>query len=413
MILCAVELLEPRTLFAGTVTAGGAYQATAGSAVFINGGGSVKRFDFGDPQAAHNTFKGYNAAHVYSAPGVYSASETDTAGNAVTHVVTVASASAPVKVVGFLDADLKAAVAGSTLLLQRGKIYDCWATNYVKQSIFIDATGTGDAPVIRMRNAGTYAFFVMGGAQPSISNVVIDSNEPLASYPGKVARHGFYLKDGGATIRNVVFKNLDNGIQGSQWTRNVYVADCVFEDTIRSCGIYGGGSGWTITGDSFGQSRYEHDLRFSIGQYEPIPSYVLIDACSFANRYGTKENVTLRDVRYASIQNSNFHYKWLQIGQGTPNSWDSAKDVLVENNVFDNGAYIQVNPLASATINSNLFIDSGNLHNPIYATGGCAMKAANNTWQVKSATTKTLIYRFSYNGLMPSVSESGDRVVVK
>src|SRR5438552_2604317 len=44
----------------------------AGQPLFLDNGGSLFRFDFGDPAGRFNALRGYNAVHVYDSPGNYS-----------------------------------------------------------------------------------------------------------------------------------------------------------------------------------------------------------------------------------------------------------------------------------------------------------------------------------------------------
>lgn len=254
----------------------------------LNGGDeSTARFewDFGDPGSPYNTLVGWNAAHIYDSPGLYtltlrvtnSLRETSTKS---IPVLVIPAARTPIHVSPTGDdlndgltpatavrslARVEGMIHDNTMVcLQRGGVYPTeWGVATDSRNVLITAYGQGADPVIRFDNPTPYLKMIYVTTQARnvvIENITFDSPFTLSdSIVGAIEVHGV-----NTTVRNCRFGNVSYAITtGGGAASGAYG----LLTQNNKCGAIGAyflwieGADQTHLGNVVGDSIEQHNIR--------------------------------------------------------------------------------------------------------------------------------------------------------
>lgn len=243
-------------------------------------------WNFGDPNGRFNTLVGWNAAHLYSQPGVYTVtlSMTDSAGDtASTSAKVTISPDTRQKIyvsnsgndanTGATPSQAVATVArASELLGNNGEMLIHAGQSFaVPDSIIISASnvvitsyGGTAQPVLRKTNGtGTFILHLDNNCDSVlIQNITFDSVYTIASSgPQKVAASGIWVAGHDIAIVGCNFYNVDDGINTAPDPVGVLVQECYFGPQIRGCCIWGEGTDQVYIGNTMTNSTQEHLIR--------------------------------------------------------------------------------------------------------------------------------------------------------
>lgn len=271
-----------------------------GSAVHVHGlasdlnGGTLlnSRFewDFGDPSGRYNNLPGFNAAHVYDQPGVYTIKLTVTnerGRSAVTTVQVNVSAetraaiyvdsargnddndgSTPERAVRSAEKAFELAGDDTRVLFKRGQRFVIRTTLVIKEDrVLVGAYGTGNLPELyKVEGAGDAVFRTTSAAEDvTIEDLRIDSEykaNPNGAVP-KIPVTGVYAGGTNITVRDIEFGDVGNGVNANQAPTGLLVQDTEVTTSygMRSYHIWGEGTDLVILGNKSVNSTREHNLR--------------------------------------------------------------------------------------------------------------------------------------------------------
>lgn len=271
-----------------TGMAGHAVQVNALSSTITVGDALSTTYDwnFGDPNGPFNTLVGWNAAHLYSQPGVYTVTLTMTDSAGVT-----ASTSANVTIspdtrqkiyvsntgndanTGASPNQAVATVArasellgnNSEMLIHAGQSFAIPDSIAISGSnIVITSYGGSAEPVLRKADGiGTFILHLNYNCDSVlIENITFDSIYTIASAGSqKVDASGIDVSGRDIAIVGCRFYNVDDGINTAPDPVGVLVQECYFGPQIRGCCIWGEGTDQAYIGNTMTNSTQEHLIR--------------------------------------------------------------------------------------------------------------------------------------------------------
>lgn len=261
----------------------------------LNGGAVIQgrfEWDFGDPSGRYNKLSGFNAAHVYDRPGVYTIKLTVTnerGSSAVSTVqVNVAAetraaihvdsdkgnddndGSTPEKAVRSAEKAFELAGDDTRVLFKRGQRFVIETTLIIKEDrVLVGAYGRGDLPELyRVEGVGDGVFRTTPEAEDvTIEDLRIDS-EYKANASGaipKIPVTAVYAGGTNITVRDLEFGDIGNGVNANQHPTGLLVQDTEVTTPygMRSYHVWGQGTDLVILGNVSVNSTREHSLRTS------------------------------------------------------------------------------------------------------------------------------------------------------
>ncbi len=276
----------------GGIMAGNAVDVQATNTTLSNGTPITTKYlwNFGDPNGKYNSYEGFNAAHVYDTPGVYTITltVTDSAGKVGVATTTVNVAVDTRKSIylsnsgndannGLTPATAVQSIAradglltsGSKLLLHRGETYDLTGSLIISNSNIV-VSDYGDAsqpqPVLR-RAASNPALVYLIGTTPTSSNVTIQDLTFDSVTPDN------WNKDGAAVgvepagkdlaVRNCTINCVNSFVNAELQPDGLLVQDNAESNVtgIRSYFLWAQGADITVLGNTVLNVTREHVLR--------------------------------------------------------------------------------------------------------------------------------------------------------
>jgi PKD repeat protein len=252
--------------------------------------GAKYEWSFGDPDGRYNTLVGFNAAHVYDRPGVYTITLklTDAGGrvDVETARVTVArddrhtiyvdastgsdrdSGATPDLAVRSAQRAFALAGDGTRVLFRRGQRHTVAAAlSLADDNVLVGAYGTGALPVLyRLTGNGTTTIRVESNASDvTVQDVAFDSPEaaPANGPAPKVHASGVRVAGTNVTVRDVDFRNINTGVLVADSARGTLVMDNTASLPIgtRDYLVWGEGADQVYLGNSTPNSTREHNIR--------------------------------------------------------------------------------------------------------------------------------------------------------
>lgn len=249
-------------------------------------------WDFGDPSGRYNQLTGWNAAHVYDKPGVYTVRLTITnelgKRNSVSATVTVSpdtrrtiyvharsgndandgsSTASAVRTLHRASALLSAIKNDVRVLFHRGQTFD--ADTYLSitgKNVLIGAYGVGDKPVIRRvegyGDSSVYTFRYSDHVV--IENLAFDSKWPTkGNNATSIRATGMYLYGRNITVRDNTFLNLNDAINSNGFPTGLLVMDnsAPLATGLRGYFVWGQGTDHVYLGNSAANSTRQHIIR--------------------------------------------------------------------------------------------------------------------------------------------------------
>ena len=257
------------------------------------------QWDFGDPNGAHDKLEGWNAAHVYDAPGAYTITLTVTnelgVSATTTESVFVAPDSRPsIYVDAALGADtnsgsspqsalktlsglsnkvnaiVKANAVGPGVWIKfhAGQTFDfAWSLDLsALPGARIASYGAGNAPVLMSHG---YALFSV--TKPDAGDVVIDG-VTLDTAQGAPLPLGLVVWGTNIVVRHVTSLHMGHLVECNWQTRGLYVYDSQSPTTdgLEGYFVWIDGRDLTIVGNKVANSTVEHDMRSSSGATDRV-----------------------------------------------------------------------------------------------------------------------------------------------
>ena len=289
-----------------------ALRTTVGRAVHVNVPTSLLlwqphlssfHWSFGDPTGSYNTLNGFNAAHVYQAPGIYPVRLN---GQVFAQAV-VAAAATPQTVHD--EAELRAVLtAGGSAQLPPGTI---------KLSRTIDAAA---GATLTGSPGGTSRLYWSGAArQPMLTGwqgglTVRDVTFASAFRRNFDSDAPDAIRLGGAnhTVVGCRFADITTAVNGNGRPDGVLVQDCLVSgDTdLRGYLVWGEGRRWTILGNSVPNSTRETPVRLSAVGSAPNCQFVLVAGNALANIERTQQDPS--DVAKGALRCESVDFCWVE-----------------------------------------------------------------------------------------------------
>jgi hypothetical protein len=332
------------------------FTITAGSAFFDQTPslGAVCTFNFGDPSGTYNILTGYNAAHIYYAPGNYTMTLSRIGEPDVMKTIHVMPDQRGVQTLGPHDS-LADAIRGlqndTAVLLQPGATYDITAPLEIKsRNVEFRPAGPGPAPRIR-RIAGGKASstLVLHGLNLVFRGIEFDSDREMKTVgANKVNIRGVTADSANMVFDRCNFRNVDDAIFCTAITHGLLVQGCNFTDEVRSCDVWAGGADLSLLGNTMATSQHEHNCRQS---YPGFYNMLVYDNDMHATH--GKETLTFREGQDLYAAHNAFH-GWLRLGPGPrgdhrPMSAEELKKAFVRYVVLEKNAFL--GPVAVIQIN--------------------------------------------------------------
>ncbi len=257
-------------------------------------------WDFGDPQGAHNSLAGFNAAHLYTRAGEYTITLkeiSDSGDKTFTKKIFIAADRRRMVFISAQGSDSHTGLAegnavktfaramslvgdGTMLFLHRGDVFDVEKTLTIdKRNVVIGAYGTGAAPILR--GASTVNDLISTTA--TANDVVIRDIAFESTTPGNWNKDGAprAIRVGGTNIAmdHLTFLNVCDATNCEALPRGVLLQDCVVPDitSLRGYLMWGAGKQLVVLGCSAGNSTREHIVRLGGADH------VLINGNDFNN----------------------------------------------------------------------------------------------------------------------------------
>jgi len=261
----------------------------------LNGGTVIQAhfaWDFGDPSGRYNKLEGFNAAHVYDTPGVYTVTLTVTneAGRKASATLKVNVAADNRRTI-YVDSDkgdddnngsspdnaVRSAVRAFALaadntrvLFKRGMKFTIDQSLIINEDhLLVGAYGTGARPLLyRVEGVGDSIFRTTPDADDvTIEQFRIDSQYKAdANGPApKIPVTGLYAGGTNITMRDIEFGDVGTGVNANQKPTGLLVQDTVATKPYgtRSYSVWGQGTDLVILGNVSKASSREHNVRTS------------------------------------------------------------------------------------------------------------------------------------------------------
>lgn len=354
-------------------------------------------WDFGDPSGRYNQLPGWNAAHVYDKPGLYTITLTvRLAGGRELKRSTWVRVAPDNRARIFVSADGNDRLDGSTagravrsaaravqlasngdawILFRRGDVFEVSGTmsinaagirlgNYPRaaggEDLFKDgvplkpppgvvvpapAAPPRDAlPVLKMVKAASKieSIFLLRSTTDFLAEgIEFDSIWDLKSEYGaqKVPARAFTIGGTNVAVRWCSFRNVTDGLNTELKPVGVLLSECTFSDELRGYGVYANGTDHVYVGNVMRQSRTEHLIRSS----EPGVTYVLVAYNDLRRQGMGKGSIEFRDADWFYVASNYMRSGTLRVGpqeqdkNAVPN-WASIKSewgVIQDNRLDD------------------------------------------------------------------------------
>ena len=301
-------------------------------------------WNFGDPNGQFNTLVGWNAAHLYMQPGVYTVtlSMTDSKGD-------TASASAKVTIspdtrqkiyvsnsgndnnTGASPSQAVATVArasellgnNSEMLIHAGQTFAIPdSINVSGSNILITSYGGSADPLLRKTNGtGTYILHL----DPTCDNVLIENItfDSIYTIAGsglqKVAANGISAGGRDIAVVGCQFYNLTDAINTNADPVGVLVQECYFGPQIRGYCIWGEGTDQVYIGNTMTNSTQEHLIRTD----NTGVTRLLIEDNNLSRPTQDKGSIELRIATWFYVAGNSINGGTLRMGLGnnSPTDW--------------------------------------------------------------------------------------------
>ncbi len=244
------------------------------------------RWDFGDPQGAHNTLIGFNAAHLYARPGEYTITLTENSDSSgdktlskkifisadrrrMVFVSNHGSDSHTGLAEGNAVRSLSRAAAliadGTMLLLHRGAVFNVDSTLILnKRNIVIGTYGDGAQPVLRRTNDSLDDIIstTQTAADIVIRDIAFDSSTQ-DNWDKDGAARAVHVGGTNIAMDHLTFNNVCDASNCEWRPRGVLMQDCVVptETSMRGYLMWGAGSQLVVINCSAMNSTREHIIR--------------------------------------------------------------------------------------------------------------------------------------------------------
>lgn len=243
-------------------------------------------WDFGDDGADFDRLVGFNAGHVYDAPGAYTVTLTVTdetgAAAAATLAVTVlpddrprvhvaadgddgADGATPATAVRTLARAAQLTTDGTVVLLRRGDVFDTASSVTITDSdVRWGAWGEGPRPVLRWTGGTGYAGIIElygnDTADVTIEDLVFDSiHAPGAAFN---VVNGVYPDGWNVTVRRCHFRNVSYAVNANRSPSGLLTQDNTAE-VLGAYFVWGQGTDHVHLGNVVDGSLLQHDMRFN------------------------------------------------------------------------------------------------------------------------------------------------------
>jgi PKD repeat protein len=332
------------------------------------------QWDFGDPQGAHNTLTGFNAAHLYTRPGQYVVTLTESSAAApkvFTKKIFISADRRRAVFISMHGSDAHTGLAegnavrsisramalitdGTSLLLHRGEVFDLDTTlTLFRRNIVVATYGQGAPPILRRGspNFDDLISTAQTAADVVIRDLVFDSMTP-DNWNKDGAARAVHIAGTNIALDHLIFANVNDATNCEARPRGVLVQDCVVPavTSMRGYFMWGAGSQLVLLGNSAPNSTREHIVRLGGADHVAI-SFNDFDNISRVNTGDPndigKGTLVLQKCSNVYASENTLHNG---IGVGPLDGADGVKDplgearcVVVEHNAFLN-ANINIHP---------------------------------------------------------------------
>jgi hypothetical protein len=372
------QLAGPR--FTGLVVNVDALSSTLNSGSPIT---SNYQWNFGDPNAPYNQITGYNAAHVYDAPGTYTISLTVTNSeggvSTTTQKVTIAAAQRTQIYVdpqhgsdsnnGSQNDPLQSLAAAfaklgnnTAILLRAGQTFYTNESNHVNfTNVLIGSYGSGANPVI-MRTLGNGLSTIGSFSDTNgltIQDITVNSpyTATTTAAANKIGLCGFFLGGQNICVRDCTFENVDDAINENGNPVGVLIQSnsAPLAIGLRGYMVWGQGSEQVIIGNYAANTTKEHIVRL-VGL-----DMVNVQQNNFTNHDG-KGCIEMHEGQYGWIVDNTVDGGDIRVGplglwgESASSQTDYVK--IEDNQLTDTFIYVQ-SGTHHAMIDNNVIIRNG------------------------------------------------------
>jgi PKD repeat protein len=307
-------------------------------------------WNFGNPDGRFNTLPGFNAAHVYDAPGQYTitlgvtdeAGETDTVTSTIVispnrrRVIFVSPEGSDANIGTSPDAPLRslgAALALKTLpdnfeiLLRAGGTYIADTTLKINRSnVLMSRYESGPDPVVLLtKKEGPkppHGFISIDGKCNGVTIEHITFNSPFSVTDGqeapKIGLDAIVARGRNITVRNCTFLNVDCAVNANGSPDGLMVLDCKapLKTGLRAYMVWTQGTDFVCLGNQAANSTREHIVRLSgvTGALIAANDFSNIDRRP-ADKYDTsKGTIEMHNGSYAYIAHNTVSDGTIRVG---------------------------------------------------------------------------------------------------
>lgn len=374
-----------------SVMAGQAVHVNAVSSLLGEGAApTTTRFDwdFGDPDGAYNALTGFNAAHVYDAPGQYVITLTVTNVNRKTsttqYVVDIAADTRKViyvdrqtgldsndglteaTAVATPDRAMRLVRDDTTVLFRRGQKFDIAASLTINNSnVFLGAYGEGDRPILnRVIGSGRSTIHTYANAK----NVMIEGltfDSPFAAQGDiapKIDVSGIYTDGTNITVRDCEFLNVGDALNANEKPVGLLMQDNVapLVTGIRGYFVWAQGTDLVLLGNRVTNSTREHIFRCSSQETERV--LMAFNTFDNKSRRGVdpddynKTTINLRAGRYFYIVRNELDHGAIATGasDSMPDEFAAQYIVMQANRIHATAIEIYANTWDMTIVNNLL-----------------------------------------------------------
>jgi hypothetical protein len=346
------------------------------------------QWNFGDAGSEYNNLTGWNAGHVYDAPGTYAITltMTDDAGltSVATSQVTVNADTRPVIYVDTNGSDsnsgatpdqavqtpMKAVqLAGSDvqILFKRGETFDVDTDLFLAgHDIYVGAYGAGANPVLN-RVTGwddVILFCEQNSSNITIQNLTFDSPNAVASGPApEIGVTAVWAWGTDVVVRDDTFLNVENAVDGSMQPSGVIVQDssAPLLTGLRGYFCWVDGNNWTIVGNNVANTTRQHVIRSN----DPNTTAVLIADNDLSKVLRPddpaevmKTTINFRGGTYVYITNNTLNYGDVGFGPDSLMAADSSASwIVVQDNYFNDAPLGLTSSSDHVMVRDNYFDD--------------------------------------------------------